>query len=146
MENIDFLSIITTILVVVFEFILNVITKDKKHKKGLIKLFTFLVIYLFPIAIIVWLNISSQVKNTKLTSTIIALNIGVVIFNLLQTKNTETNTMLCELAKKKTEDVEKINQINDVQVEKVKSIKENQKYILSELSKINDRIIQLFQK
>jgi hypothetical protein len=53
--------------------------------------------------------------------------------------------MLEQLAKTEFDKVEKVKQINAVQVEKVKSINENQKYILSELSNINDRIIEYFK-
>ena len=53
--------------------------------------------------------------------------------------------MLAQLAKAEFDKVEKVKQINEVQVEKVKAINENQKYILNELSKINDRIIGYFK-
>ena len=53
--------------------------------------------------------------------------------------------MFGQLAKAEFDKVEKVKEINSVQVEKIKSINENQKYILSELSKINDRIIEYFK-
>lgn len=144
-ENPYFLKVVLTILAVVIKLGIDSITKDKEEAKGLIKLFAFFVFYLLPITIIVWLNLDNSVENNKLTSTIIAFNIGLIIFNYLQTRITETNKMFANLAKAEFDKVEKVKQINETQVEKIKAINENQKYILNELSKINDRIIGYFK-
>ena len=133
------------ILAVVIKLAIDSITKEKEDAKGLIKLISFFVFYLLPVTIIVWINLDNQVENNKLTFTIIAFNIGLLVFNYLQTRVTETNKMLAQLAKAEFDKVEKVKQINEVQVEKVKAINENQKYILNELSKINDRIIGYFK-
>ena len=69
----------------------------------------------------------------------------IIVFNYLQTRITETNKMFADLAKAEFDKVEKVKQINETQVEKIKAINENQKYILNELSKINDRIIGYFK-
>ena len=149
MENITespyFLKVVLTILAVIVKFGIDAITKEKEDAKGLIKLFAFFVFYLLPVTIIVWLNLDNRIENNKLSFTIIAFNIGLVVFNYLQTRITETNKMLAQLAKAEFDKVEKVKQINEVQVEKVKAINDNQKYILSELSKINDRIIECFK-
>ena len=144
-ENSYFLKVILTILAVVIKLGIDSITKDEKESKGLIKLLSFFVCYLLPIIIIVWLNLDNNVENNKLTYTIIAFNISLIVFNYLQTRITETNKMFADLAKAEFDKVEKVKQINETQVEKIKAINENQKYILNELSKINDRIIGYFK-
>jgi hypothetical protein len=121
-ENPYFLKVVLTILAVVIKLGIDSITKDKEEAKGLIKLFAFFVFYLLPITIIVWLNLDNSVENNKLTSTIIAFNIGLIIFNYLQTRITETNKMLADLAKAEFDKVEKVRQINETQVEKIKAI------------------------
>ena len=137
MENITespyFLKVVLTILAVIVKFGIDAITKEKEDAKGLIKLFAFFVFYLLPVTIIVWLNLDNRIENNKLSFTIIAFNIGLVVFNYLQTRITETNKMLAQLAKAEFDKVEKVKQINEVQFEKVKAINDNQKYILSEL-------------
>lgn len=144
-ENPYFSKIVVTIFAVVIKLAIDSITKDKKEEKGLLKLISFLVFYLLPIAVIVWLNIDTQIENTKLTFTIIAFNVGLVVFNYLQTRISQTNKMFADLARAEFDKVEKVKEINAVQVEKVNAINQNQIYILSELSKINDRIIGYFK-
>ncbi len=144
-ENAYFLKVALTILAVIIKLGIDSITKENEDSKGLIKLIAFFVSYLLPATIIAWLNLDSSIENNKLTFTIIAFNIGLLVFNYLQTRITETNKMLAQLAKAEFDKVEKVKQINEVQVEKVKAINENQKYILNELSKINDRIIGYFK-
>ena len=145
MENITqnpyFSKIILTILAVIIKLGIDSITKDEQESKGFIKLLAFFNFYLLPIVIIIWLNLDKDVENNKLTYTIIAFNISLIVFNYLQTRITETNKMFANLAKAEFDKVEKVKQINETQVEKIKAINENQKYILNELSKINDRII-----
>ena len=80
-----------------------------------------------------------------MTFTIIAFNFSLFVFNYLQTRITETNKMFADLAKAEFDKVEKVKQINETQVEKIKAINENQKYILNELSQINNRIIGYFK-
>lgn len=144
-QNPYFSKIVLTILAVVIKLGMDSITKDEKEAKGLVKLISFFVDYIAPIIIIIWLNLDNNVENNKLTYTIIAFNISLIVFNYLQTRITETNKMFAALAKTEFDKVEKVKQINETQVEKIKAINENQKYILYELSKINDRIIGYFQ-
>ena len=98
-ENPYFLKVVLTILAVIIKLGIDSVTKEKEEVKGLIKLFAFFVYYLLPTIIIAWLNIDDQVDNNKVTSTIIAFNISLIIFNYLQTRITETNKMLADLAK-----------------------------------------------
>ena len=136
-----FSKIILTIIAVVIKFALDAITKNEKELMGLQKLFSFAIYYALPLVIIVWLNLDSRIENSKLNTTLIAFNFGLVIFNYLQTQISQTNNMLAQLADAEFDKVEKVKQISKTLVEKIKSINKNQIYILAELSKINDRII-----
>lgn len=140
-ENPYFSKIILTIIAVIVKLIFGFILKTEKDYKGIL----IVAYYILPIAIVIWLNLDNNIDNSKLTTTIICVNIALVIFNYLQQNITETNKMLGQLAKAEFDKVEKVKEINAVQVEKVKAINENQKYILTELSKINDRIIGYFK-
>jgi len=113
----------------------------EKNYQGLL----IIAYYLLPIIVIFWLNFDNNIENSKLTTSIICINIALVIFNYLQQKITETDKMVEQLASTEFDKVKKVKQINAVQVEKVKSINDNQTYILNELSKINDRIIGHFK-
>lgn len=140
-ENPYFSKVVLTIVALVVKLALDKITKDEKELKDLQKLFGFIIHYALPIIIIIWLNLDSQIEDSKLNTTLIAFNFGLFTFNYLQTKVTQTNKMIADLANAEFDKVEKVKQINETQVEKIKAINDNQKYILSELSKINDRII-----
>lgn len=140
-ENPYFSTIILTIIAVIVKLIFGFILKTEKDYRGIL----IIAYYILPLSIVIWLNLDINIENSKLTTTIICINIALIIFNYLQQKITETNKMLGQLAKTEYDKVEKVKQINAVQVEKVKAINENQKYILNELSKINDRIIGYFK-
>lgn len=144
-ENPYFSKIILTIVAVLMKFAIDSITKKDEEAKGLLKLFSLVTLYILPITIVVWLNLDQNVQNTKLNTTLIALNIGLVVFNYLQSRVTENYKIVGQLSKTEFDKVEQVKQINAVQVEKVNAINENQKYILNELSKINDRIIGYFK-
>lgn len=75
----------------------------------------------------------------------IAFKIRLIILNSLQSRITETNKKLTDLARVEFDKVVKVKQINEMKVEKIKAIKENQLYILNELSKINERRIGYFK-
>lgn len=144
-ENPYFSKIILTVLAVLIKLAIDSATKGKEEAKGLLKLFSICIFYLLPISIVVWLNVDQSVQNTKLNSTLIALNIGFAFFNYLQSRITENYKIVGKLSKTEYDKVEQVKQINAVQVEKVNAINENQKYILNELSKINDRVIECFK-
>ena len=145
-ENPYFSKIILTIIAVVVKLALDAITKEEKELKGLQKLFGFAIYYALPIVIIVWLNIDNEIEDSKLNTTLIAFNFCLIIFNYLQTRVTQAYKLITDLANTEFDKVEKVKQINETQVEKIKAINDNQKYILAELSKINDRIINFISK
>ncbi|MGX1024271.1 ERCC4-type nuclease [Psychroflexus sp. MBR-150] len=144
-SNPYFEKVTLTILAIAIKIVVDTFIKPTETIKGISKLLLTLIYYVLPLTIIVWLNIDGNIENSKFTTTIIVLNFVFLLFNYFQSKINETNKMLEQLAKTEFDKVEKVKQINAVQVEKVKSINENQKYILSELSNINDRIIEYFK-
>uniref|UniRef100_A0AB33KUU7 DUF1003 domain-containing protein n=1 Tax=Tenacibaculum sp. Pbs-1 TaxID=3238748 RepID=A0AB33KUU7_9FLAO len=136
-----FSKIILTLVSFLAKLFFGFIFKTEKNYQGIL----ILLYYILPIIVVIWLNLDPDIENSKLTTTIICINIVLVIFNYLQHKVTETNKMVGQLAKTEYDKVEKVKQINAVQVEKVRAINDNQKYILNELSKINDRIIGYYK-
>lgn len=119
-------------------------TKDddtKGNLKTLLKLTTLL----FPIGTIIWLNLDENIKDTKLTTTLIALNIGTFLFNYFNSEITKGYLSKIDTEKHLNESILKINQINDVQVEKMKAINENQHYILNEIGRINNNVLEIYK-
>lgn len=140
-ENSYFNKIILTLIAVLAKLFFGFMFKIEKNYQGLL-IFTY---YILPIIVVIWLNLDPNIENSKMTTTIICINIVLVIFNYLQQKITETAKLVGQLAKTEYDKVEQVKQINAVQVEKVKALNDNQKYILNELSKVNDRIIGYFK-
>lgn len=142
MENISnnpyLFKIILTIITVVTKLIVGFILKAEKDYKGIL----IVAYYFVPLSVIIWLNIDNSIENSKLTSTLISLNIGLIIFNYLQTNITEQYKIVSQYGKIEKEKIKEINVINNTQAEKMKGIANNQNYILKELSNINDRIIK----
>ena len=68
------------------------------------------------------------------------------MFNYFQSKINEQYKLLERFSNKEINKVKEIKHINEVQAAKMKAIVENQNYILSELSKINDRIIGIYKE
>lgn len=157
-ENPLFTKILITVIAVVIKVVLDAKLKDQKKVKGLQKLISIIIYYVLPIFIIVWLNIDDETKNNKLTTTLIAFNIGIMVFNFFQRKVYSQHKSIAEFIKTETErslEVNKIRnlqekrlkemeQLNAVREEKMNAIHDNQKYISNELSNINDRIIKYF--
>jgi hypothetical protein len=141
MENITsdpyFKGIILTTIGVLIKLFFGFIFKTEKNYKGIL----ILIYYVLPIVIIVWLNLDNKVENSKLTTTIICVNIAFFIFNYLQMRINEQYEIVSKYGKIEKEKIKEINQINNSQAEKMRGIVNNQNYILNELSKINDRII-----
>lgn len=141
MENIIanpyFKVIILTTIGVMIKLLFGFIFKTEKDYKGIL----IIVYYILPIVIIVWLNLDKNIENSKLTTTIIAINIALAIFNYLQMKISQQYEIISKYGKIEKEKIKEINEINNTQAEKMKGIANNQNYILNELSKINDRII-----
>lgn len=145
MEIIDnpyFTKITLTIIAVLVKIVIDGIIKPENDFKGFAKLFLVFLYYILPIVVIVWLNIDNNIENSKLTSSLIMLNIGFFIFNFFQGKINSQYEIISNYGKIEKEKIKEINTINNTQVEKMKGIVSNQNYILNELSKINDRIIK----
>jgi cytochrome c biogenesis factor len=140
-----FEKIVLTILAIVLKLVIDAITKEEKDLKTLYKLLLICSTYILPIITIVWLNLDEKIVHSKLNTTLICLNFAIIVFNNLQSKINKNYKMIGNLAKTEFDKVKKVKQINEVQVEKIKAINENQKYILNELSKINDRILGHFK-
>lgn len=100
--------------------------------------------YLLPIATIIWLNLDERIVVNKLTITLIAFNFALIIYNHWQQKLNSHYKLITQFTNAETDKIQQINNVNNVQVEKIIAINDNQKYILDELSKINDRIIKFF--
>jgi len=116
------------------------IGKDSDPKKY----WLIIVNYLFPITTIIWINLDERIEINKLTTTLIALNFVIIIFNYWQQKLNSHYKLISQFTTVETDKIQQINNINNVQVEKIIAINNNQKYILDELSRINDRIIKFF--
>ncbi|MDV7188599.1 hypothetical protein R3X25_15030 [Lutibacter sp. TH_r2] len=145
MEFIDnpyFSKIALTALGILIKIVIDGIIKPDNDFKGLAKLFLIFIYFILPILIVIWLNIDDSISNSKLTSTLIILNVGVLIFNYFQDRFINQSKLIVEKAKLDKEIVGKVNDLNNLQAEKMSSIANNQNYILNELSKINDRIIK----
>jgi hypothetical protein len=144
-NNPYFEKIVLTILAVLLKVVIDAITKDEKDLKAFYKLLLICSTYILPVITIIWLNLDDKVLHSKLNTTLICFNFSIIVFNHLQSRINENYKMISDLAKTEFDKVEKVKQINEVQVEKIKAINENQKYILNELSKINDRILGYFK-
>lgn len=140
-ENPYFSKIVLTIIAVITKLAIDSITKKGDEAKGLLKLFSFIGFYVLPITIVVWINLDQNVQNTKLNSTLISLNIGLVIFNFLQSRVSENYKIVTDYSRIGKKTKKDLNAINETQAEKMKGLANNQAYILNELSKINDRTI-----
>lgn len=145
-ENPYFNKVVLTILAVLVKVIIDAIIKPEKDFKGLQKLFVIIIYYVTPIVVIIWLNLDNEISNSKSTTTLICVNIGIFLFNYFQSNLNNQYKIVSKFGKIETEKIKEINQINKVQAEKMKGLADNQNYILSELSSINDRIIKYFFK
>lgn len=145
-ENPYFSKILLTIIAVVVKLVLDSIMKDENELKGLQKLFSYAIYFALPAVIILWLNLDIEIKDSKLNTTLIAFNFALIIFNYFQGKVNTQNQMIAKFGKIEAKKIKEINHINAVQVEKIITLNDNQKYILSEISKINDRVIEFFKE
>lgn len=137
LKNEYFGKILLTLVPIIVK---GVFGKDSNLQKYLV----VAVNYLIPIATILWLNFDEKIVANKLTITLIAFNFALLIFNYCQQKLTTHYKLISQFTNAETDKIQQINNINKVQVEKMIAINDNQKYILSELSRINDRIIRYF--
>lgn len=117
---------------------------DKKNfKNSIFRTVNFII----PIVIIFWLIIEN--KNNKTLSIydilIVIFNFSIFLFNYFQTKINEQYRLVERFSNEEINKIKEINHINEVQAEKMKCINENQKYLIQEVSKINDRINRLYE-
>jgi cytochrome c biogenesis factor len=117
-----FEKIILTILAVVLKLIIDAITKGEKDLKALSKLLLICATYILPVITIIWINLDDKVIDSKLNTTLICFNFSIIVFNHLQSRINENYKMIGDLAKTEFDKVEKVKQINEVQVEKIKGI------------------------
>ena len=117
---------------------------EKNFKNSFLRTTNFII----PIGIIIWIIIEN--KNFETLSVynilLVVFNFSIFLFNYFQSKINEQYKLLERFSNEEINKVKEINHINEVQAEKMKAIVENQNYILSELSKINDRIIGLYKE
>ena len=117
---------------------------EKNFKNSFLRTTNFII----PIGIIIWIIIEN--KNFETLSVynilIVVFNFSIFLFNYFQSKINEQYKLLERFSNEEINKVKEINHINEVQAEKMKAIVANQNYILSELSKINDRIIGIYKE
>ena len=130
-------KIILTTIAVLVKLFFGFIFKTEKDYRGIL----IIAYYLVPIITIAWMNLDDNVLDSKETTTIIGLNIAFLIFNYLQTKINEQYKIVSKFGEYEKDRIKELNHINNTGAEKLKAIANNQNYIMSELSKINDRII-----
>ena len=125
MDNITtnpyFDKIVLTIVAILIKLFFGFIFKTEKNYQGIL----VIIYYILPIGIIVWLNLDGNVENSKLTTTIICVNIGFAIFNYLQMKISEQYKIVARYGKIEKEKIKEINEINNTQAEKMKGIVNN---------------------
>ena len=117
---------------------------EKNFKNSFLRTTNFII----PIGIIIWIIIEN--KNFETLSVynilLVVFNFSIFLFNYFQSKINEQYKLLERFSNEEINKVKEINHINEVQAEKMKAIVANQNYILSELSKINDRIIGIYKE
>jgi hypothetical protein len=132
------------ILLSLIPILLKGLFSNGDESKSLKRILGFLVNYGLPAGIIIWINFDENIESNKLTTTIIGYNLALILFTFLQQKLNGQYKLITQFTNVETDKIKQINNINNTQVEKIHAINDNQKYILSELSKINDRIIRYF--
>ena len=127
--------------------IITELIKSDFDKKNFINSIFRTVNFIIPIVIIFWLLIEN--KNNKTLSIydilIVIFNFSIFLFNYFQTKIKEQYRLVERFSNEEINKIKEINHINEVQAEKMKCINENQKYLIQEVSKINDRINRLYE-
>lgn len=135
-------KIMLTIIAVIAKLVFGFILKNEKNNQG----FLLIAYYILPITIILWLNFDKNISNSKLTTTIMCVNIALVVFNYLQYKTSQTEKKQDEMVKSEIEKLAKAKELNAIQVEKINSLAENQKFIMSEVSKMNDKLMDYYKE
>lgn len=133
-QNEYFDKIILTLIPIILKGIFGNKTDTKKYLNLFIN-------YLLPIFTILWINIDGNISSNKLTMTLLCANFSFIVLNYLHRNIKSHSEIISKFVNAEDEKIKDINNINATQIEKIKAINENQKYILEELSKINDRFI-----
>ena len=137
-------QIILSLVPIILTEVIKSDYNEKNFKNSIFKTTNFII----PVGIIIWVIIENKKFETLSVYNIliVVFNFSIFLFNYFQTKINEQYKLLERFSNEETNKVKEINHINEVQAEKMKAIVQNQNYILSELSKINDRIIGLYKK
>ena len=116
---------------------------EKNFKNSILRSINFIL----PIGIIVWIILEN--KNSTTLSVynilIVVFNFAMFLYNYFQTKISEQYKLLSKFSNEEINKVKQINHINEVQAEKINCINDNQKYLIQEVSKMNDRINRLYE-
>lgn len=134
-------KIMLTIVAVIVKLVFGFILKNEKNNQGLL----LIAYYVLPITIIVWLNFDSNISNSKLTTTIMCINISLVVFNYLQYKTAQTEKKQDDMLRDDISKLAKAKELNAIQIEKINALTDNQKFIMSEVSKMNDKLMDYYR-
>lgn len=128
--------------IILTEFIKSDFNK-KNFKNSILRTVNFII----PIGIITWITTDNKdIETLSIYNTLIVIfNFSIFLFNYFQTKINEQYKLLERFSKEEIDKVNEINHINEVQAEKMKCINDNQKYLIQEVSKLNDRINRLYE-
>jgi len=136
-SSITYQIIIGCIPIILTEFIKSDYNENN-FKNSLLRSINFIL----PIGIIIWIILEN--KNSETLSVynilIVVFNFAMFLYNYFQTKISEQYKLLSKFSNEEINKVKQINHINEVQAEKMNCINDNQKYLIQEVSKINDRI------
>jgi hypothetical protein len=136
------------IIIGLIPIILTEFIKSDYNEKNFKNSFLRSINFILPIGIIVWIILEN--KNSATLNVynilIIVFNFAMFLYNYFQSKISEQYKLLQKFSSEEINKVKEINHINEIQAEKMKAIVENQNYILAELSKINDRIIGFYKE
>ncbi len=146
-EEIFSSSITYQIIIGLIPIILTELIKSDYNEKNFINSLLRSINFILPVGIIIWIILEN--KNSETLSVynilIIVFNFAMFLYNYFQTKISEQYKLLSKFSSEEINKVKEINHINEVQAEKMNCINDNQKYLIQEVSKMNDRINRLYE-
>ena len=146
-EEIFSSSITYQIIIGLIPIILTELIKSDYNEKNFINSLLRSINFILPVGIIIWIILEN--KNSETLSVynilIIVFNFAMFLYNYFQTKISEQYKLLSKFSSEEINKVKEINHINEVQAEKMNCINDNQKYLIQEVSKMNDRIHRLYE-
>ena len=146
-EEIFLSLIIYQIIIGLIPIILTELIKSDYNEKNFINSLLRSINFILPVGIIIWIILEN--KNSETLSVynilIIVFNFAMFLYNYFQTKISEQYKLLSKFSSEEINKVKEINHINEVQAEKMNCINDNQKYLIQEVSKMNDRINRLYE-